>query len=332
MKHAARIPYQLEANALSISWLLESSYPPGQISPVEYQVFQSAFYDNVSEVLGINLSPFAQDRYVRTPTLAPTVPNGSSPSGDLMAVEIIVVDELIPSEIFRGDFYDGWIVPGDQQIGLSDPNFVRTIAPSFLGYINIFTSGITNIDWVVNGVIVANTAPLNFGQLPTLIPVIKGLTVTPGDEVKVVFWEGGVVLQDVVYNIVCPYEDEAGTIGFVNRYGFWEFFDCVGRSDIGSNKKNESYISAATGNNRTYLTNGNRTLMINTGFKSEGFKNVIEDLLMSNNIIFYNGGGVPVTPLILKNTTEDYKTSRHNKVEIDYLLRFETAAKIIPIV
>jgi hypothetical protein len=303
------------------------------LSPVQLQIFQSSFYDNQAEDLGMNVSPFAQDRFVHLPQYpAPLAPNveRQNPGG---TVEVFVQDSTGLIEEYT--CYDGWIEPAIFQVGLSTTNIVRKITADFQGYISvILEENIAQIEWLKNGQSWAQWNLFNLGlPEPTLVPVATALLFAPGDVVNILFKDGlDVVLSDIEYQVVCPYEDTATTIGFLNRYGFWEFFDCVGRSDIGANKNNENYISAASGLNKTYLTNGNRTLMVNTGWQDEGFFDVIEDLLMSNEIVLYTGDSTTSTRLILKDTQKDKQTSRHNKVEINYELRFETAAKIIPIV
>jgi hypothetical protein len=324
---AARKPKDFIVNAFSINWIIQSSYPGG-ISPVEYEIFQSSFYDNQAEDLGMNVSPFAQDRFVQSPAYpSPPLIAAQSQGG---TVDLVITEAAIA--ISEYTCYDGWIEPALDQIGLSDTEIVRNITLDSPAYLTSFLTGIDQLKYVKNGVTGYQTAIPAITEEPFTIPIMEHFVgAIVGDKLQIQFWDIG-ILYTVNFQVTCRYEKEARTIGFINRFGMWEFFDCIGRSDIGSNKKNENYISAASGLNKTYLTNGNRTLQVNTGFQEEGFANVIEDLLMSNTVILYTGDVLTSVPLILKNTSEEYLTSRHNKVEINYLLRFETAAKIIPIV
>jgi hypothetical protein len=334
MSKAARKPNNFTANAESINWLITTSYlPPGAPDPIDYNIIQSSFVDGVPEDLGLDLSPFARDRFVQAPAYPdPVLIEAQGPGG---TVNLVVVDQDIPVEIFADDFLEGWVEHSALQFGVANPDLVKSITPNSPAYLSAYidTGNVVTIHYVVNGVTATQPSVPPPGQLePWLMPILQFLTpLSPGDRLDIEMRDLiGDPIVTASFDIVCSYEDPV-TIGFVNRFGLWEFFDCTGRMVRGSTKKSQNYISAISGLKETYLTNGINNLICNTNWVEQGFDQVIQDLMMSNDIVLYTGDPATSAKLILQDNAKEYKTTRTDHM-INYALRFESAGKIIPIV
>lgn len=85
-----------------------------------------------------------------------------------------------------------------------------------------------------------------------------------------------------------------------------------------------------TGTKKNYNVNGNKKYLVNTGFVCEDFHNVLDDLLLSEEVILYNGVASESIPLVVENTSMPIKSGKADKM-INYQLNITEANKLIPI-
>lgn len=135
------------------------------------------------------------------------------------------------------------------------------------------------------------------------------------------------------YNFVpqCECKYDIVTIDFVNRWGGWqrEFFYKASTESVEmeNNKFKMNPVPFPDYRLRqpqfqTFNTNGKRTIKTNTGWVNENYKQVIEELLLSE-VIRVNG-----SPAMLKTKSVD-KIKHINQKTINYQMEFEMAYDII---
>lgn len=297
--------------------------------PIYYAIRQTSFDPTVAEELGVNISPFATDRFVHIPK-DPTPLDIESPvTGERVDV---FVDNLVVVREY--ECYDGWETYQDGTLGISTTDLIRVVSRHSLGYVTAKVQNLNDIQWRTNTGKV-HTGAVDIGAITSSVfPIVHpalgvdetdgSLTITGRDAGNLTIWE-------LHYTFECPWEGETVTIGFINRFGVWEYFDALGRYMIGTKSHKEQYVSYATGLIEKYNVNGNRTLTVNTGWVGENFDSVYEDLLMSEAIVLYRG--TPETNIRLSLETESviYEDDRNQKM-ISYIINFQTAGKVIPII
>ena len=123
------------------------------------------------------------------------------------------------------------------------------------------------------------------------------------------------------YELYCPWDD-AYTIGFINRYGFWEYFDCLGAIKPRYEGEEKNYIAWDTGQKTVYGLNRRQLFAVNTGWVAQDFRLIIEDLLITPRIVL--ASGVENYNIILSNRTIARQLEGNEKV-MNYVLDFEFA-------
>lgn len=304
------------------------SYIDQIIDPVDYIIRKSSFDFGVPEPLGINISPFATDRFVHLPILPPP-----TTFTDLMfGWEVIVqIDDGVTVSSY--DCNDGWeeFLPGT--VGLSTLDLVRSVSPAGRQTVTIASQNIENVRWITNtnSNVVRNNPDMS--KFAYTIPVLPPDLIL-GDNDKTLKIQGrgpgNVIVWELDYTIECSW-GRVITIGFINRFGVWEYFDCLGRPVFGTNAHRNKYTSYSNGIDRNYNVNGNRELMVNTGWVNQNFDSVYEDLLLSEAIIMNEGTQEDTVRLILQQDQITYKDNYNEKV-INYTIPFMTAGKVIEIV
>lgn len=117
---------------------------------------------------------------------------------------------------------------------------------------------------------------------------------------------------------------------FVNKDGgltTLQFFKAFEESlEVKSSSYNVSLpynYSQFRGQKQTFNTNGTRKLKLNTGWVEEGYKEIIEELMLSENILLD-----VINPAILVSKNVDFKYTVNTKM-INYTLDFEYASNVI---
>jgi hypothetical protein len=127
----------------------------------------------------------------------------------------------------------------------------------------------------------------------------------------------------------CKYD--VNTIDFINRFGAWqrEFFYKVSTENV-EMENNKYKLNPLTfpdynfqeGQYKNFNTNGKRVIKANTGFVNENYKQVIEELLLSETI---RVNGLPA--ILRTKSIEKFKSI--NTKTINYQMEFEMAYDVI---
>lgn len=201
---------------------------------------------------------------------------------------------------------------------LLDPGTITVYANSTgwkVRYTNLSTSVIHEIN-------------LGNGTVST-VRRVRTQNITVGNKFEVLLNN---VVQETYYFIPqCECRYEPVTIDFINRWGAWqrEFFYKASTENV--EMENNKYklnpvpfpsYSTSQGQYKNFNTNGKRVIKANTGWVNENYKQVIEELLLSETIRL-NG-----LPTILKTKSID-KFKNINQKTINYTMEFEMAYDII---
>jgi len=135
----------------------------------------------------------------------------------------------------------------------------------------------------------------------------------------------------------CECKYEVVTIDFINRWGAWqrEFFYKASTENVEmeNNKYKLNPLSFPAyalneGQYKNFNTNAKRTIKANTGWVNENYKQVIEELLLSETIRVDYTGDRDYLPAILKTKSIE-KFKNINTKTINYQMEFEMAYDVI---
>lgn len=140
------------------------------------------------------------------------------------------------------------------------------------------------------------------------------------------------VQEDITFQAeqVCEPKYDPVVCTFVNQFGGWQyltFFKAkkeniqVERKDYNLMQANVNY-NPLIGQKKQFNQQGKRNITLNTGYVSESYFSLIQDLMLSNKILLDN------TPVIIKSSQSDVKTSLNEKL-INYEIEFEYAFGLI---
>jgi hypothetical protein len=118
---------------------------------------------------------------------------------------------------------------------------------------------------------------------------------------------------------------------FVNKLGGWNQFPFFKASYNSIDVKNSDYAlmqkevdyDYRRGQTKPFNINGNQSIKVNTGWVTEDYYELIEQMMLSDTILLNPG-----TPVTIKTTSMQKKTSLNDKT-INYTLEFEFANKLI---
>ena len=142
---------------------------------------------------------------------------------------------------------------------------------------------------------------------------------------------GGVDSDTHNYEVLCEPKYTPEVIQYVNRYGVSDYITFFKRSNeqgtfTNDNYKRSIYADAftdpdfKTGQYQDFNINSRNTITLNTGWVEEAYKDVIEDMLMSENVRIYEGGNYrAVNP---QRGTIDYQ-KEVNTGNINYTITFD---------
>lgn len=323
---AARKPFIKTKTATSIYYDIDS-YPAENPSDITtYTVAKSSFDSETAEPLSIDLSVFAFPRFRSEPQV--TLPTGiSTPSeGTEIGLEVRSVD---PTEYYN--CYYGWVDFPQDTLGVTVSKRNLVLGSNQYVTANLFSTA--NIEWRTDtGKIISVPNP-NVGLdkasvFPVILPAL-GLDET--DSTLYIVGRNGSddPLWTLEYTLQCAWDD-AVTIGFINQFGVWEFFDAIGRTVDNTEFSRESYRSVLTGGRRTLNATAREGLVFNSGIVEESFYDIAQSMLLSESIVVYTGGvGSYYIEPQTSNLTK--QTSRFNQI-INYTLQFKKSTNIIPVV
>lgn len=330
----ARKPIYNEQYKTNMNWWCTIEYP---VSANLYNysrllVIKRSPSISTATQLRLNVSPLAKDYFRHTPEL--TIPVHIIASTTNKPVRVSLAATYYDTGKFATfDAYDGWETYLSNVIGVSNMNVTKKLFRDSPAYISGKPFSCNNIRWLLNDgtdVVVSN----NFAstETNTIFPVINslltitdahtGLSVIGRDNLNNELWR-------LEYEFVCPY-DEANTIGFVNKYGVWEFIDLDGRKKTKLNTERKEYTRYSDGSMQSFDVSGSYEYEFNTGWVDKGFEDVIEGLMLSENVVIYKGDGSDPIEIIIDVKTLDIQDSRADKM-VNYNFKAKVAKPIIPI-
>lgn len=146
------------------------------------------------------------------------------------------------------------------------------------------------------------------------------------------YYVGGVLTYEKTFTVtpICESKYTPVVCSFINRFGGWQFltFFKAQTSSINVNKSAYNLMpdvldyNINRGQSKIFNTNGSQSITLNTGWVPENYKDLIQDLLLSDVIML---DGVPAT---VRTNQTDLKTSIKDK-NINYQIDFEYAFDLV---
>lgn len=145
-------------------------------------------------------------------------------------------------------------------------------------------------------VIYAGVGPANLDNNPYLDNVILPANHADGEYYDVILKDtGGDPIASVRYYLVCEDKYTPYQVAFVNRYGVMDYLTFFKRTDETGSFTNETFMRSIYADGFTVPSLGNaqyqdfninsrNTMTMNTGFVDEAYKDVMEDLMMSEYV------------------------------------------------
>ena len=139
------------------------------------------------------------------------------------------------------------------------------------------------------------------------------------------------IVASYIFTPQCECKYDVVTVDFINRWGGWqrEFFYKVSTENVEmeNNKFKTNPVpfpryNLYQGQYQTFNTNGKRIIKANTGWVNENYKQVIEELLLSETIRVNN------LPAVLRTKSIEKFKSINTKT-INYQMEFEMAYDVI---
>jgi hypothetical protein len=129
---------------------------------------------------------------------------------------------------------------------------------------------------------------------------------------------------------VCEPKYTPITCTFINRYGGWQFltFFKANMQSIETTSKEFNMLPSAVnynvlkGQRKRFNQQGKQTIKCNTGWVTENYFELIQDLLLSDTVLLDN------KPVVVKSQSSEYKTSLKDK-NINYEIEFEYSFGLI---
>jgi hypothetical protein len=154
------------------------------------------------------------------------------------------------------------------------------------------------------------------------------------DNLEVVFEYG---TETITHNVNLKYECRNNLVNciFKNKYGFWQKipFNKLSKKNLEVDSQDYTPFISDFGNynlnqhtKRSYLTNGNEKIVVNTDFLPEEYNLLFKELMLSEQI--YLEQGETVLPVNLNKKSFAYKTKLNDKL-IQYSMDFEYSFKTI---
>lgn len=325
---AARIPYYVTNSAdISLDLYVEVRiYNQGASVPTDPQyTIKKQRYNEISELLRVDISPFLRDYFSAVPSNPISTGKDAISSGEYLKAEI-----KVNSVTETYDVFDGYIEFPVSTVASIDS--VKNVSEDSKQFITANLAGMVEIKWSSDN---GNTDTLSYTANGTNdyieIPVLSsGLDYTGSGDVTVEAYNTGNSTPNFIrtYKYVCVY-DKVYTISYVNRYGAWETFDCVGKKEDSFSADGDDYVSFEEGNTKVFGKNSKTSFNINTGWVDDNFAQVIQDLLLSESVYIYEDD--TVIEVILKSKSAS-KLVNPNVQMKNYRLKFEEAKNKIDIV
>ena len=189
-------------------------------------------------------------------------------------------------------------------------------------------------------VVYSGVYPKNLNENPYLIDSARPSLHQVGEYYDILVHDSN---GDVVFTqrfvLTCEPKYTPYIVHYVNRYGFIDTLTFFKRSDTSGQFTEESYkrqldsnafnwgdpdaYSATQGQYVSYNINSRNSHRLNTGFVGEDHKDVIEDILMSDFVVFEQSDGT-FTPVVPERGSIEYQKHVNQKL-INYTITFRDA-------
>lgn len=138
----------------------------------------------------------------------------------------------------------------------------------------------------------------------------------------------------------CEIKYNPFSLSFINRLGGKQQITLfknstqsieVKSSEYNTNTFNGKWVTPYdqdNGQKRIFNKNGNKTIKCNTGWIKEAENINIQDIFLSENLFLKSADGTINSAVVLKNSSQQFKTHLNDKV-INYELEFEVASSLI---
>lgn len=332
---AARKPeYNIQVDD-SFNWWVSIFYPiaNGFTGNSEITIIKRSPTVGVFKQLKLNVSPIAKDFFFHIPEL--TTPIEIQDQVISSKVDISLASTYYNIDIFATyDAYDGWEVFLANVVGVSNVNVVKKLFINSPQYISSSLFNTDNIMWLLDdGSFEVENNSFENVEISTVFPVIHP-SLTIDDSINKLFVigrdAGNQELWRLEYQFECPFDD-ALTIGFINKYGLWEFIDLTGNRITRLLTDRETYTRFDTGSKQDYNVNGSYEYEFNTGWVDKGFEDVIEGLMLSENVIIYSGDGEDPINIVIDTKDMKIQDSRTDKM-VNYNFKAKVGKLIIPLI
>ena len=329
---ATRKPEYNEQTSDNFNWYVRINYSQPDTLYSTLLIVKRTPSSGNSQLLRLNVSPLAKDYFRHTPDLTMPISIVEPNTNSFITVSLMSDSyNGIPFAIYDG--WDGWVKYISNVIGVSNMNVTKKLFRDSKQYITAKPFGTDNIMWLLddgNNVVVNNT--FENTETNTIFPVIHpSLNVTnANNKLLIIGRDGGnQELWRLEYEFECPFDD-AHTIGFVNKYGVWEFIDLTGNKKTRLMTSRNSYTKFDDGIKQAYNVNGDYKYEFNTGWVDKGFEDVMEGLLLSEAVVLYTGDGEDATKLLIDTDNINIQDSRTDKM-VNYNFKATLGKSIIPI-
>ena len=329
---AARKPEYNEQFGSEFNWWTTINYKATPFATSTLLIIKRSPSATQSVDLRLNVSPLAKDFFRHTPELTTPV-HIVAPLNHKDTIEVSLANNGYGIGTFASyEAYDGWIPYLSNVIASTD--VTKKAFRDTPAYISGKPFSCNNIRWLLSDgtdVVVSN----NFQTTETSVtfPVIhSNLTITDAHTGITVIGRSNTndELWRLEYEFTCPY-DEANTIGFINKYGVWEFIDVDGRKQTELKTDRSTYTRYSDGQKQDFNVRGDYEYDFNTGWVNRGFEDVMEQLMLSENVILYKGDGTTPMSLVIDSNSIDIQDSRADKM-VNYNFKAMVSKPIIPII
>jgi len=133
--------------------------------------------------------------------------------------------------------------------------------------------------------------------------------------------QGATLLTTINSELICEPKYTPKLVWFINRFGGWQPLTFFKASKENIQVKSEKYKTFG-GETRKYNNNGQKSIVLNTGWVHENYKELIEDLLLTEHLFIID------KKANVKTESVQLKTRLTDKM-INYEIEFEYAFDII---
>ena len=153
-----------------------------------------------------------------------------------------------------------------------------------------------------------------------------------GNNIELKFTKADATVYSYSFKVlpVCEFKYTPVVCTFINRYGGWEFLTFFKAKSSNYNVKGTSYnllpdainYNPTRGQSKSFNINGKQSIKLNTGWLPEEYNDVIQDLLLSENVLLDN------IPVEVKTQSQAVRTSLQDR-NINFEIEFDYSFNLI---